>query len=79
MDPELSRKAARIVHTPYCLSLDYRTRLNLIKDIGKAAKVSDLTPENQKIWRKAEEDIRAGEERDHLQRAVGNSSKKIAI
>jgi hypothetical protein len=58
MEPELSRKAARIVHTDYFLSLDYNARLDFVNDVGKARNFLDITIEHQKIWKKAEEEIK---------------------
>ena len=58
MDPELSRKAAKLVHTDYFLTLGYDDRSDFIKDIGRARKFFDISPEHQKIWKKAEDEIK---------------------
>jgi hypothetical protein len=77
MNPELSRKGARIVHTDFCLSLSHEDRLNLIEEIEKATEFSDLSRENQKLWIRAEEEINESARKIKRKPTKANSKKAV--
>lgn len=77
MNPALSRKGARIVHTDFCLSLSHEERLDLIKDIEKATEFSDLSRENQKLWSRVEEEIKETARKTKRKPTKANSKKAV--